>query len=91
MHMTCIMGTVWQVAVGVHRYPLCGPGKRKLVLRDTPPLNWRAMLGDSMTCEVPEPMVEFQLFETGGRSWWLKAKSGQMLKCFLGPAGVTGA
>jgi hypothetical protein len=50
--------------VGVHRYPLTGT-KKKVVLRDAPPLNWRAMLGDAMTHEIPEPMVEFQLFETG--------------------------
>jgi hypothetical protein len=53
-----------QVAVGIHRYPLRAP-KRAPLLRDIPPLNWRAMLGDSMTHSVPEPMVEFQLFETG--------------------------
>lgn len=59
-------GNAASVAVGVHRYTLEAPaGQRGLVLRDQPSLNWRAMLGDMMVQEVPEPLVEFQLFETG--------------------------
>ncbi|GLC73822.1 hypothetical protein PLESTF_001424700 [Pleodorina starrii] len=62
-------GSAAHVAVGVHRYALkppavSGPGSGPLLLRDQPPLNWRAMLGDMMAMEVPEPLVEFQLFET---------------------------
>lgn len=57
-------GSYAEVAVGVHRYPLRVPRPAPL-LRDVPVLNWRALLGDAMTCAVPEPMVEFQLFETG--------------------------
>ncbi len=56
-------GSAAHVAVGVHRYPLRPP--TPLFLRDQPPLDWRAMLGDRMSMEVPEPLVEFQLFETG--------------------------
>lgn len=56
-----------QVAVGVHRYPLVPP-RGAPQLRERPPLNWRAMLGDAMTREVPDPMVEFQLFETGKKT-----------------------
>ncbi|KXZ51260.1 hypothetical protein GPECTOR_13g747 [Gonium pectorale] len=55
-------GSAAHVAVGVHRYMLKPP--KPLLLRDQPPLNWRAMLGDMMSQEVPEPLVEFQLFET---------------------------
>ncbi|KAG2438730.1 hypothetical protein HXX76_005275 [Chlamydomonas incerta] len=58
-------GAAAHVAVGVHRYPLTPPDPaRPVLLRDQPPLNWRAMLGDMMTMEVPDPLVEFQLFET---------------------------
>lgn len=57
-------GSTAEVAVGVHRYPLTA--RRGLLPRDQPPLNWRAMLGDLMTQEIPDPLVEFQLFETGG-------------------------
>ncbi len=53
-----------QVAVGVHRYQLREP-RRSLLLRDQPPLNWRALLGDKAKHSVPAPLVEFQLFETG--------------------------
>ena len=56
-------GSVATVAVGVHRYMLKPP--TPLLLRDQPPLNWRAMLGDMMSQEIPEPLLEFQLFETG--------------------------
>jgi hypothetical protein len=59
-------GSAAHVAVGVHRYALQPPNPaRPLLLRDQPPLNWRAMLGDLLSREVPEPLVEFQLFETG--------------------------
>lgn len=37
-----------------------------LLLRDQPLLDWRALLGDAMVRDVPDPLVEFQLFETGG-------------------------
>lgn len=57
-------GSQAEVAVGVHRYALTG--QRKLLLRDVPTLNWRGMIGDLLLRDVPEPMVEFQLFETGG-------------------------
>lgn len=53
-----------RVAVGIHRYYL--RSRRGLMLRDIPSLNWRSMLGDGMMHEIPEPKVEFQLFETGG-------------------------
>lgn len=53
-----------QVAVGVHRHPLTEP-KQGLLLRDVPPLNWRALLGDNAFHGLPNPLVEFQLFETG--------------------------
>ncbi|GIL84279.1 hypothetical protein Vretimale_15928 [Volvox reticuliferus] len=55
-------GSAAHVAVGVHRYQLKPP--EPLVLRDQPQLNWRAMLGDMLSMEIPEPLVEFQLFET---------------------------
>jgi len=35
------------------------------MLRDQPLLDWRALLGDAMVRDVPDPLVEFQLFETG--------------------------
>lgn len=53
----------------MHRYVLGSrAGNKNLVLRDQPALNWRAKLGDSLLREIPEPMVEFQLFETGARA-----------------------
>ncbi|GFR44041.1 hypothetical protein Agub_g5201 [Astrephomene gubernaculifera] len=55
-------GSGASVAVGVHRYALRPP--KPLLLRHQPPLNWRALLGDMMSQEIPDPMVEFQLFET---------------------------
>jgi nephrocystin-4 len=56
-------GAQSEVAVGVHRYPLVG--ESGLLLRDQPPLDWRSLLGDSTAREIPDPLVEFQLFETG--------------------------
>ena len=57
-------GSQAEVAVGVHRYPLGGHNSG-LMLRDQPLLEWRALVGDSMVKDVPDPLVEFQLFETG--------------------------
>ena len=57
-------GSQAEVAVGVHRYPLGGHAAGML-LRDQPLLDWRALLGDAMMRDVPDPLVEFQLFETG--------------------------
>jgi hypothetical protein len=57
-------GAQAEVAVGVHRYVL-GGRQAGLLLRDQPLLDWRALLGDSMMHDVPDPLVEFQLFETG--------------------------
>jgi nephrocystin-4 len=57
-------GSQAEVAVGVHRYVLGGRSSG-LLLRDQPLLDWRSLLGDNMLHDVPDPLVEFQLFETG--------------------------
>lgn len=59
-------GSQAEVSVGIHRYELRPHAhKQGLLLRDTPALDWRQMLGDRVSRSIAEPLVEFQLFETG--------------------------
>ena len=75
-------GSQAEVAVGVHRYPLGGHAAGML-LRDQPLLDWRALLGDAMMRDVPDPLVEFQLFETGVScaSVWGEVCAAPVCKC----------